>query len=298
MNNSTTVPATPMRRLRLAAAIAMLAGSALGGCATPGSSTSVSIPSPSAAAVRTAKPTTARTAEPTAAPSRIATFDGTFAVDPDGRSLALACWGTGSPTVILETGGANLEQWRGSRMVFQLSHRTRVCSYDRAGTGASDPAPNERRDAEDVVNDLHALLGAARIEGPYVLLGRSFGSMIVAHYAEALPDGILGVVLLDAPAPSATFTASSEPAGVWDYPGNTEHLDVVGGFENRFANDPPMFDAPLLLITPVEGEGSVANDRFWLQSSPRSRQEELRCDGHPTDPCVDEVLQVVEDVGS
>ena len=59
--------------------------------------------------------------------------------------------GEGSPTVLLETGGTNIEQWAGSGMVTELSGRTRVCTYDRAGTGTSDPAPNERRDADDAV---------------------------------------------------------------------------------------------------------------------------------------------------
>jgi pimeloyl-ACP methyl ester carboxylesterase len=75
--------------------------------------------------------------------------------------------------------------------------------------------------------------------------------MIVTHYAETLPDGVVGVVVFDTPVPSATFTEQSEPGLVWDFPGNTEHLDVVGGFENRFAKDPPKFRVPVLVITPI-----------------------------------------------
>ena len=66
----------------------------------------------------------------------------------------------------------------------QLSGRTRVCTYDRAGTGTSDPAPNKRRDADDAVRDAHAVLQAAHVTGPLVLLGRSFGGMLVTHYAD------------------------------------------------------------------------------------------------------------------
>jgi len=69
------------------------------------------------------------------------TIDEKFVVAADGRQLALACWGEGSPTVLLETGGTNIEEWAGSGIVTQLSGRTRVCTYDRAGTGASDPHP-------------------------------------------------------------------------------------------------------------------------------------------------------------
>jgi pimeloyl-ACP methyl ester carboxylesterase len=174
-----------------------------------------------------------------------------------------------------------------------------VCTYDRAGTGKSDAAPNKRRDADDVVTEASALLKAAHVDGPLVLLGRSFGGMIVTHYAEMLPDDVVGVVVLDTPAPSAEFTEKSEPDLVWDAKGNTEHLDVVGGFENRFANDPPHFDVPLLLITPNPGEGSAKDESFWLQASPDSRQTELNCGEEPTEgPCATEAAKFVKKLGT
>ena len=205
------------------------------------------------------------------------------------------CWGDGTPTVLLETGGDNIEQWTGSGIVDELASRTRVCTYDRAGTGRSDPAPNRRRDADDAVHEAHDLLEAAHIDGPLVLLGRSFGGMIVTHYADVLPQDVIGVVVLDTPAPSAEFTEKSEPGLVWDSPGNTEHLDVVNGFENRFANQPPHVDVPLLLITPVPGEGSVQNESFWLQVSRRAKQAELFCGEEPTEgPCAMRVAAFVQ----
>ena len=213
----------------------------------------------------------------------------------DGRRLALACWGEGSPTVLLETGGTNIEQWAGSGMVTQLSSRTRVCTYDRAGTGTSDPPPNERRDADDAVGDAHAVLEAAHVTGPLVLVGRSFGGMLVTHYADTLPRDVVGVVVLDTPAPSAEFTEESEPGLVWDNPDNTEHLDVVHGFENRFATSPPHFDVPLLLITPIPGEASAEDESFWLQSSPQARQVTLACGEEPSEgPCATAVADFVE----
>jgi pimeloyl-ACP methyl ester carboxylesterase len=207
--------------------------------------------------------------------------------------LALVCWGEGSPTVLLETGGANIEEWTGSGVVRRLASGTQVCTYDRAGTGTSDPAPNERRDAEDVAHDIKALFVAANLAGPYVLVGRSFGGMIVTHYAETLPENVVGVVVLDTPAPSATFTEQSEPGLVWDFPGNTEHLDVLGGFENRFAKDPPKFEVPVLVITPLPGEASAKDEGFWLQVSPKSRQVELSCVDSAGGPCADAVVEFV-----
>jgi pimeloyl-ACP methyl ester carboxylesterase len=205
-------------------------------------------------------------------------IEGRFVVADDGRELALKCWGDGSPTLILEHIEI-LENIESSEpQVGHLAERYRVCAYDRAGTGASDPAPNEKRDADDVVGDLSALLDAASVGGPYLLLGRSFGGMIVTYYAQEMPEDVLGVVVFDTPAPSAEFTEESEPELVWDYPGNTEHLDVVGGFENRFAKEPPHIDAPLLIITPAGGESSAEDQRFWLQVSDDSEQVTPPCE--------------------
>ncbi len=220
--------------------------------------------------------------DPMANPS----IEGSFAVAEDGRELTLVCWGEGAPTVILETGGTNIEEWRSEGQVRQLAERSRVCTYDRAGTGASDPAPNEKRDADDVIADLSALLESASVDGPYVLLGRSFGGMVAAYYAQEMPDDVLGVVVYDTPAPSAEFTEENAPELAWDYPGNTEHLDVLGGFENRFAAGPPRFDLPLLLITPQNGESSPEDQRYWLKASDDSRQV--------TPPCECYADQVIE----
>ena len=238
-----------------------------------------------------ASPTPASVVDPAEQPS----IDDAFSVSAGGRQLRLVCWGTGSPTVLLETGGPGIEEWTGSGIVRELAGRTRVCTYDRAGTGRSDAAPNKRRDADDVVTDAHALLEAAHIDGPLVLLGRSFGGMIVTHYADVMPQDVIGVVVLDTPAPSAEFTEKNEPGLVWDAPGNTAHLDVVHGFENRFANHPPHFEAPLLLITPVPGEGSVKNESFWLQTSPHANQVQLFCGEEPTEgACAARVASFVE----
>ena len=249
-------------------------------------------PADSASTDRTsASPTPTSVEDPATQPS----IDEAFTIAAGGRQLRLMCWGKGSPTVLLETGGPGIEEWTGSGTVDELAARTRVCTYDRAGTGTSDPAPNKRRDADDVVTDAHALLEAAHVKGPLVLLGRSFGGMIVTHYADVMPQDVIGVVVLDTPAPSADFTEESEPGLVWDAPGNTAHLDVVHGFENRFANDPPHFDVPLLLITPVPGEDTVKNESFWLQASPQAKQVRLSCGEEPTQgPCATRVARFVE----
>jgi pimeloyl-ACP methyl ester carboxylesterase len=214
------------------------------------------------------------TQDPLASP----TVDGRFEVADDGRSLHLTCWGEGSPTVVLDTGhpdGTGIADFGVTEFARLLAVETRVCAYDRAGWGASDPAPDEPRTADDVVEDLDALLEAAGVDGPFVLAGSSFGGMIVTYFAERYPDDVDGVVLLDVPAPSATLTEAEIPEIAWDHPTNPEHVDIGPEFENRFANDPVSFPAPLVVVTAAQGETDVEDQSVWLESSPDARQVEL-----------------------
>lgn len=116
-------------------------------------------------------------------------------VDATGRRLALKRAGSGGPTVIFETGlGAESEEWE---PVFQaVSEFTSVCLYDRANRGHSDPAPRPRS-ALDSAADLHALLAAAGILRPVVLVGHSLGGLIVRLYAYHHPQDVAGLVLVD-----------------------------------------------------------------------------------------------------
>jgi pimeloyl-ACP methyl ester carboxylesterase len=116
-------------------------------------------------------------------------------IDIGGRALFLSCTGAGRVTVILEAGlGAGHSSWE--LVQPGVASFARVCSYDRAGVGASDPAPTPRT-SQDVVRDLHALLGAAAVPGPYILAGHSFGALHARLYAHTYPDEVVGVVLVD-----------------------------------------------------------------------------------------------------
>ena len=134
-----------------------------------------------------------------------------------GRRLYLECRGTGRPTVVLEAGYRSpasvwtedlLSPDRPRTMVLPgVAAGTRVCLYERPGTAAlldddlhpsrSDPVPMPRT-APDVVADLHALLRAAGVPGPYVLVGHSLGGLFVRLYAATYPAEVAGLVLVDA----------------------------------------------------------------------------------------------------
>jgi pimeloyl-ACP methyl ester carboxylesterase len=124
-------------------------------------------------------------------------FSGWF--DIGGRQLFLRCTGHGSPTVVLE-GGLTSDWYEFQN---QLSGFTRVCSYDRPGGpgSRSDPAPIPRT-ARDFVADLHALLAAARVPGPYVLAGHSNSGLFSVLYASTHPRQVAGLVLIDAVHPA------------------------------------------------------------------------------------------------
>ena len=126
-----------------------------------------------------------------------------------GRKMYLECRGTGSPTVVLVAGlKASAEDWNIAKQSRRRSSprspsSRRVCAYDRPGTpvgekpSRSDPVPQPTT-AGDAVADLHALLERRRRAGPYVLVGHSYGGLIVRLYASTYPEDVAGLVLVDA----------------------------------------------------------------------------------------------------
>jgi pimeloyl-ACP methyl ester carboxylesterase len=116
-------------------------------------------------------------------------------VDVGGYRLHLACQGDGSPTVVMEAAiGETGLLW--SLVQPAVAKLTRACVYDRAGYGWSDPSPRPRT-AAVMVEELHTLLGAAGVPGPYVLVGHSFGGLLVRRYAARYPQEVAGLVLVD-----------------------------------------------------------------------------------------------------
>ncbi len=116
-------------------------------------------------------------------------------IDVGGHRLFIYCTGTGSPTVVLDSGlGDSGFAW--GNVSHGVAAFARVCFYDRAGLGSSDPAPMPRT-SQQVVADLHVLLTKAAIRPPYVLVGHSFGGMNVRLYAGEYPQEVAGMVLVE-----------------------------------------------------------------------------------------------------
>jgi pimeloyl-ACP methyl ester carboxylesterase len=116
-------------------------------------------------------------------------------VDIGGRHINLHCAGSGGPTVVLMAGIASWSAvWYKTQPV--IARKTRVCAFDRAAYGFSDPAPRPQV-LSDAVDDLHAALKAGGIPAPYVLVGHSLGGIEARVYTQRWPEEIVGMVLVD-----------------------------------------------------------------------------------------------------
>ena len=125
----------------------------------------------------------------------------------DGRQVHLLCQGQGSPAVILESGmpGTSLG-W--ASVIEDIASFARVCAYDRAGYGWSEAGP-EPRTLRNITGELRDLLRTAQVGRPYVLVGHSFGGLVVQLYASRFPDEVAGMVLVDSSHPDLARRAGS-----------------------------------------------------------------------------------------
>lgn len=171
----------------------------------------------------------------------------------NGRLMHIHCRGTGSPTVIVEQGigGPSLD-W--NEINEQMSRLTRVCDYDRAGMGYSEPAFKPTL-AVDVAGNLHELLRAAKVDDDLIFVAWSAGGLYVKEYYRQFPARVKGFVLVDS---SHEQTIQRMPA----QPSNQENLDRLmrnhhlaqfgwlrlnGEIEQQYANVEPDDDRERLV---------------------------------------------------
>ena len=120
-------------------------------------------------------------------------------VELNGRKVHVLCAGEGSPTVILEAGlPASSLTWMS--VFSEIAELTRVCAYDRPGYGWSQPTTSPRT-AETIVQELRVLLQSTDTQPPYILVGHSFGGLLMQLYATRFPNDFTGMVLVDSSHP-------------------------------------------------------------------------------------------------
>ncbi len=116
-------------------------------------------------------------------------------VEVGNYRLHINCMGEGNPAVVMESGGGDFSlDW--SLVQPSVALFARACMYDRAGYGWSDPGPMPRT-MQQIVSELHTGLKKAGVKGPYVLVGQSFGGLLVRVYASEYPKEVAGMVLID-----------------------------------------------------------------------------------------------------
>ena len=117
---------------------------------------------------------------------------------------------TGEPTILLEAGGGgDYLTWAEIPPVMQSTHR--VCAYDRAGLGQSEPPAAASRTAADQVADLRALLDAAGVSGPFVIGAHSNGATVTTLFTQAYPDEVVGLLFVDPQSPRFTARNALPP---------------------------------------------------------------------------------------
>ena len=141
-------------------------------------------------------------------------------VDAGGFRLNLYCMGSGSPTVVFDSGwGDWAPVW--SKVQPEVAKWTRACSYDRAGYGFSDPGPMPHTSAR-IAEELHTALHHAGIAGPYILVGSAFGGDNLRVFADLYMREVAGLVLVDA-----------DPNDVEPEAMREEDLRGIAGFVSR-----------------------------------------------------------------
>ncbi len=191
----------------------------------------------------------------------VADFEGH--VDVGGYRLFVRCTGQGSPTVILDAGLAvSSATW--SLVQPEVAKFTRVCSYDRAFLGQSDPGPAPRT-SQMIVDDLRALLQNAGIPGPYVLVGWSFGGFNMQLLARQ--DGgrsVIGMVLVDA-TPVQWIEVSDRLGLPVPAPGQTPEQVDLRASAAQILSAPPFPDIPLAVLTHEIGMPNPAAEQAWQE---------------------------------
>lgn len=206
-------------------------------------------------------PVSTPSASSAASPSGSGSTELVADVDVGGRTMHLVCVGPtdmGEPTILLEAGGGgDYMTWGSILPPMQSTHR--LCAYDRAGLGLSEPPTEASRTAAEQVADLRALLDAAGIDGPFVIGTHSDGATVTTLFAQAYPDDVVGLLFVDPRGPHVTAEwldalpapASGEPASVTDFRDgletfetdpsqNPEHLHL----RDSFAEAAAAIDAP------------------------------------------------------
>lgn len=161
-----------------------------------------------------------------------------------GRRIQIDCRGTGSPTVVFQSGGDVLGSLAWSPVHDQIAANARACAYSRAGVMWSDPDPRPFA-PEQVAQDLHAALDAAGEGGPYVLVAHSRGGLYNLIYAGLYPDQIAGLVFVDSSHPDQEAKFAAAGISRTPYVSASQELGLAFAWTGVLRLAPPLSDPPI-----------------------------------------------------
>jgi pimeloyl-ACP methyl ester carboxylesterase len=197
-----------------------------------------------------------------------------------GVQVFVHCAGTGSPTVIFESGDES-DQFQWSSVFRSVAAQTRTCAYDRLGNGSSDAATGCRRTPQ-LLGVLQAMLTAVEAKPPYVVVGTSGGGFLVTSFAYAHPKQVAGIVLAETPHAIIPAQAPKELLAEIDChaTANVERRDYVAVERYAWTHRHRLGRIPMTVITNDYGQNwtnqeertNVKGQQGWLVLSPLARQ--------------------------
>ncbi|MEO8458804.1 MAG: alpha/beta hydrolase [Chloroflexota bacterium] len=176
-------------------------------------------------------------------------------IDIGGYKLSVTCRGdAAAPTVVIEAGRGNVSgDWHDVES--DVSKFARVCSYDRAGLGASDPRPTTAT-GDDVARELHTALDNLDIAPPYVIAAHSIGVLYARLFAEQYPADISGMVFVDG-SHEDQFITGGEDRAIFGNEGSSR-IDLTDAV-SELQNARPLGQMPLVVL-----HGGAATDAAWF----------------------------------
>ncbi len=217
--------------------------------------------------------TTATSADPTIPSNAPEPEEGDLSLG-SGRSLYYRCVGQGTPAILLEAGtDSGGTDSLGPSFVDPLAEATRVCTYDRLGTGLSDAPPKGKRTIDDLCDVQDEVREKLGLSGPSVLAGQSGGANLVIWCASRDPASVAALVSIEGYHDDPTQLAT----GGFRWRDDPEHMDYVESSVMLDEMSMPIGTFPVLVITASEaGPRGVKNQKYWLALSPKSRQVVLQ----------------------